>query len=386
MQQTTEQTQNVQTARIGSDVSIELSVIVPTYNEAGNVPELLRRIGRVVTERSIPCEVLVMDDASPDGTADVARTTQVAVPVRVVERTGPKGLSPAVIEGIGLARGKYVLVMDADLQHPPESLVDLLEAAKAGADFVIGSRYVEGGESNEFGFYRRINSKAATWMSAPLVGSKVRDPMAGFFCFRRELADTAELTAIGYKIGLELIVKCKPATVREVPIRFGSRHAGDSKMDLGQQWEYVKHLRRLYQWKFPVWSQCAVFCLVGLSGMVVDLGTMAMLIGGQVAFPAARALSIMAAMFWNFLLNRRFTFPEAAQGNCERQLFKFVGVCSLGLVINWTVSNLLYISLPALQGWYQISCIGGIIAGTANNFLLSKHFAFRVPAGGTGKT
>lgn len=233
----------------GSKVGLfDLSILVPTFNEAANVPELLRRIARVAVERDIRCDVLVLDDRSPDGTAAAARSTNVPVPVRVVERTGPRGLSPAVVEGIGLARADRILVMDADLQHPPESIPDLLGALCRGADFVIGSRYVTGGRSDEFGFWRRLNSRVATWLAAPLTGRRVQDPMAGFFCFRRDVLDTTPLNPVGYKIGLEILVKCRPRSVVEVPIRFGARHAGRSKMNLSEQIAYLRHLARLYGW------------------------------------------------------------------------------------------------------------------------------------------
>ena len=357
--------------------AFELSIIIPTYNEAGNVPELLRRIARVVTGRSITCEVLVMDDSSPDGTAEAARTTDVPIVVRAVERTGQRGLSPAVIEGIHLARGRYVLVMDADLQHPPESLVDLLQAVRDGADFVIGSRYVPGGTSGEFGLYRRLNSRIATLLAAPLAGRRVRDPMAGFFCFRRDLITDQPLNPVGYKIGLEILVKCRPDTVTEVPIDFGARNAGDSKMTLSQQADYLRHLRRLYDWRWPGISQCILFFAVGGTGMVVDLGIMALLMCANWSFPVARVLSILAAMLWNFLLNRRVTFPDAVKGRADRQLVRFVAVCLLGLCINWAVSNSLYVLIPSMRVYYQLFCIAGIVVASINNFVLSKYVAFR---------
>ncbi|HUU82155.1 MAG TPA: glycosyltransferase family 2 protein [Phycisphaerae bacterium] len=368
-----------------SVANLELSIILPTYNEADNVGELLRRIARVVTERSVRCEVLVMDDGSPDGTADAARQVDLPIPVRVVERTGRRGLSPAVIDGIALARGTYVLVMDADLQHPPESLTDLLQAMRDGAEFAIGSRYTAGGTSGEFGLYRRLNSRIATLLAAPLVKSRVRDPMAGFFCFRRDLADRQNLNPVGYKIGLEILVKCRPGRVVEVPIDFGPRQAGDSKMNLSQQFDYLRHLRRLYGWRWPQASQLILFCAVGGCGMVVDLTLMTLLVGAGLAFPLGRVLAIAAAMVFNFFLNRWITFPEAAGARCRPQLLRFIGVCSIGLCINWIVSNTLYLLLPSLRGLYQLYCVGGIVVATASNFLLSKYVAFRVPDDGTSR-
>ncbi len=354
----------------------ELSIVVPTYNEAKNVPELLRRIARVVTQKDIRCEVIIVDDNSPDGTAQAAREVDVPLVVRVVERSGPRGLSPAVVDGINLARGTYVLVMDADLQHPPESIPELLAAVRGGAGFVIGSRYVVGGEANEFGFYRILNSKIATLLTVPLVGRHVRDPMAGFFCLRRDLADAEQLNPIGYKIGLELLVKCRPGKIVEVPIRFSPRHAGDSKLTLSEQIKYLRHLRRLYDWRWPTLSQAVLFCAVGTCGMVVDLTLMTLLMFFGVAFPLARVASIATAMVFNFVLNRRITFPGAALRTWKPQLAKFVAACSVGVVINWSVSNALYALIPSLRWAYQLFCIVGIVTGTASNYLLSKYVVF----------
>ena len=356
---------------------LELSIIVPTYNEAKNIPELLRRISRMVTEKQIRCEVVIVDDASPDGTAEAARNVTLPTLVRVVERTGERGLSPAVIDGLNLARGTFVLVMDADLQHPPESIPDLLAALRGGAEFAIGSRYVAGGEANEFGFLRVLNSKLATLLAAPLVGRRVRDPMAGFFCLRRDRVGAKPLSPIGYKIGLELLVKCAPRNVVEVPIRFGARHAGESKLNLAEQINYLRHLRRLYDWRWPALSQAALFCAVGTCGMVVDLTLMTLLVHFGVAFPLARVGAIATAMGCNFVLNRQITFPGATGSNWRPQLTKFVAVCSIGLVINWSVSNALYVLVPSLRWAYQLFCVAGILAATVSNYLLSKYLVFR---------
>ncbi|UCE60844.1 MAG: glycosyltransferase family 2 protein [Phycisphaerales bacterium] len=354
----------------------ELSVIIPTYNESKNIPELLRRIARVVVEKDIPCEVIVVDDNSPDGTAEAAKNVEIPIVVRVIKRTGERGLSQSVVDGLRIAQGMYVLVMDADLQHPPESIPNLLAAVRTGADFVIGSRYVSGGRTNDFSFYRKLNSRVATLLTLPLVGRNALDPMAGFFCLRRDLIDTSPLNPIGYKIGLELLVKCSPQNVVEVPIRFSSRGAGESKLNLAEQLNYLRHLRRLYDWRWPNLSQIGMFCAVGTSGMIVDLTLMTLLMYVGMAFPLARIASIAVAMVSNFFLNRWMTFLRARQGDWSRQLPKFVAACSLGLVINWSISNALWILIPSLRWAYQLFCVVGIITGTASNYILSKYVVF----------
>ncbi len=357
--------------------SFDLSIIIPTFNEAENVPVLLRRLAKVLTGTQIPAEVWIVDDASPDGTAEVARQVDVPLVVRVIERSGPRGLSPAVVDGLRVARGTHVLVMDADLQHPPEAIPKLLGALRAGADFAIGSRYVAGGAANEFGLLRVLNSKIATWMAVPLVGSGVRDPMAGFFCFRRADVDAETLNPVGYKIGLELLVKSSPGRVVEVPIDFGSRHAGQSKLSFAEQLSYLQHLRKLYAHRWPTASQAALYCAVGACGMVVDLACMTVLMTLGVVFSAARVASILVALVGNFVLNRAITFPEANRRAWRSQFVKYALVCMIGLVLNWGVSTGLYHALPAWHGAYLLFCLVGIVAGTASNFLLSKHIVFR---------
>ncbi|MEM4475221.1 MAG: glycosyltransferase, partial [Fervidicoccaceae archaeon] len=130
----------------GEEKSTELSVIIPTYNEAENIPVLLRRLKRALESSSVgdKYEVIIVDDSSPDGTAKVAEETarkeSIEDKVRVIVRPGRLGLSTAVLEGVKLARGKYLVVMDADLQHPPEKVPEIYSRLVDGADLVIGSR------------------------------------------------------------------------------------------------------------------------------------------------------------------------------------------------------------------------------------------------------
>jgi len=196
-----------------------LSIIVPTYHEAANVPELIARIERVRQSSSFDMEVLLMDDDSRDGIVEVVAA--LGKPwVRVVVRTANRGLSPAVLDGFHESRGDTLLVMDADMSHPPEKIPEMVAALDAGHDFVIGSRYVMGGSTNDqWGILRWINSQMATVLALPL--TTVRDPMSGFFALHRQTFDRADtLNPIGYKIALELLVKCHCRNVCEVPIHF----------------------------------------------------------------------------------------------------------------------------------------------------------------------
>ncbi len=228
----------------------ELSVVVPTYREAENIPLLLERLDAALRNRVRGYEALIVDDNSPDGTREAVSKLEGRFPVRLRVRTElPRCLSSSVIEGIRLAAHDRIVVMDADLQHPPERIPDLVRPLLEGrADFVLGSRYT-GGASNSLGWLRRLNSVGATWLARPL--TRTSDPMSGFFCFdRRLLSPGTKLDPVGYKIALEILVKTGCRRVAEVPIEFGLRARGESKLSLREQTKYLKHLLKLYRFRF----------------------------------------------------------------------------------------------------------------------------------------
>jgi dolichol-phosphate mannosyltransferase len=247
-----------------------VSVIIPTYKEAENLPLLIPQIASVLGARGWTWEVIVVDDNSPDLTRHVLDELSMRFPqVRFLIRLQDRGLSSAVLAGLELAHHDYVVVMDADLSHPAEAIPDMIEKLTQGtSDFVIGSRYVEGGKTEDWSRLRWLNSAGATLLAKPLVGS-VKDPMAGFFAMRREsLRQTAALNPIGYKIGLELIVKTGLSAdrVAEVPITFKNRIHGESKLTMKEQFKYLEHLSRLYDFKFPKASPRAKFLIAAGCG------------------------------------------------------------------------------------------------------------------------
>ena len=226
-----------------------VTVIIPTYAEAKNLPELLDRLARTRTAHGLVLDVLIMDDDSRDGSVELVKARAESW-VRIVVRTAKRGLSQAVLDGLRLAQGDVLVCMDADLSHPPEALPDMLAALDAGADFVIGSRYVAGGStSDDWTLLRWMNSRVATLLARPLTAA--RDPMAGFFALGRATFEHGrDFRPVGYKIGLELIVKCGCQRVVEIPIHFSNRRLGRSKLTLRQQVLYLEHLRRLYWFRF----------------------------------------------------------------------------------------------------------------------------------------
>jgi len=222
-----------------------LSVVVPTYNERESLPLLVGRLFAVVDPgRS---ELVVVDDGSPDGTAEVAGELAAELPVRCLVRRGQRGLATAVIAGLRIAEGELIVVMDADLSHPPESIPALLEAMRdPGVEMAIGSRFVPGGKVDlHWPLHRRINSRVARLLARPL--TRVRDTMSGFFCVRKRDLRLDELRPVGYKIALELIVRHGWQNVVEVPITFCDRAAGRTKLNVAEQLRYLRHLWRLYR-------------------------------------------------------------------------------------------------------------------------------------------
>ena len=225
-----------------------LSVILPTYNEAQNIETILTHIAGVL--HAVPHEILVVDDDSPDGTwRRVEAYSQHDRSVRLLRRSVKRGLSSAVIDGFLASSGDVLAVMDADGQHDSTLLLKLYDAVRGGADIAVGSRYVEGGGVGEWDGGRHTLSRIATFLAMRILkrpdAAKVRDPMSGFFAVRREVFLTAvpKLTPMGFKILLDLLLKIPPHTVvTEVPLRFGVRRAGRSKLGLRVQLEFLTYL------------------------------------------------------------------------------------------------------------------------------------------------
>jgi dolichol-phosphate mannosyltransferase len=351
-----------------------VSVIVPTFQEASNLPALIERIEQVRCAAELDLELLIVDDDSRDGTDElIARLGRPWV--RLIVRQTQRGLSPAVIEGLNLATRDVVVVMDADLSHPPEKIPELLTELENGAEFVIGSRYVSGGATGDtWGAFRWLNSKVATWLARPLTSAA--DPLSGFFAFRRNaLKQAAFLNPVGYKIGLELIVKCGFRRVVEVPIFFAQRQSGQSKLTFKQQLQYVQHLRRLMVFKYPFWSRAVQFGIVGGSGVVVNLAVLTALLQVGTPVDVAVAVAICVSLLSNFALNRRVTFSHARADSVWRQLIGFVAACSVGAAVNYGITVALVATIPGIMP--QVASLVGIAGGTAINFLASHHFVFR---------
>jgi dolichol-phosphate mannosyltransferase len=223
-----------------------ISIIVPTFNESKNLPLLVKRIAKALGKERY--EIIVVDDNSPDGTFGIARALGKKYPLRAILRKTEKGLSSAVMRGFKEAKGEIIGVIDADLQHPPEKIPELIAEVRKGYDLVIGSRLVKGGGVELWPWYRKAVSLGARLIALPLTG--VRDTMSGFFFMRREVIKGVRLNPIGYKILLEVLVKGRYKRVKEVPFIFMNRSLGASKLNAKVYIHYLRHLGRLYNYKF----------------------------------------------------------------------------------------------------------------------------------------
>jgi dolichol-phosphate mannosyltransferase len=224
-----------------------LSIVVPTYNERERLADLVHAIFRSYASAGVDGELVIVDDNSPDGTGAIADGLAQHYRIIVVHRAGKLGLGTAVVEGFERASAPVVGVIDADLSHPPEMLPRMLAAmTRYSADLVIGSRYIPGGGTRNWPLSRQLMSRLACVAARPL--TRVVDATSGLFLIRRDLARTVRISAGGFKICLELLVRARPASVVEVPYVFSDRAAGESKMNTREALGYFTQLRDL--WRF----------------------------------------------------------------------------------------------------------------------------------------
>ncbi len=370
-----------------------ISIVIPTYNEADVIQETLRRAAQALRSSGNEFELIVVDDASADGTAELAEAVAREVPVRVLRRRGRLGLATAVIDGWKLARGEVLGVMDADLQHPPEVLEDLARAlGNPDVDLALATRYVAGGGTSDWSLLRRLISRGATHLARcvlPWTLDGVSDPGSGMFLVRVSALQGARLDPVGYKVLLEVLGKARYRKMVEVPYVFEQRGVGSSKLGPRQYLEYLGHLGRLArstgQLRAWVW-----YGAVGLTGAIIDVGVFYLLAGRAgwrpvVAIPMAIELALLNNFFWNENLTFRGRRSEGRSGSVVlSRLLHYEKVCAPGAVLN-AVGTLLLAS----RGVYlPLAASLGVLAGGLWNFLgnipaIWRVWAARSPAGET---
>ena len=362
---------------LAGDAGRGVSVVVPTFREAANITPLVRRVQAALASEGVDWELIFVDDDSRDGSAALVADLARHAPVRIeVRRDPPRDLSLSVIHGMRMARYDRLVVMDADLSHPPERIGALLAALGGDCDFVVGSRYAPGGEVDAgWGPWRRLNSRGATLLALPLV--RCSDPMSGFFATdRRRLPDLDELRPIGYKIGLELMVRGR-LRVTEVPIGFSDRHRGESKMNWRQQLNYLHHLHRLYRHRYGHAARLVSFALVGASGFLIDVALYLALQGLGIEHRVARFVSFWPAVTWNWLVNRALTFDERPRQPHARQWTRFAASSALGLGVNVGSYTLLTSFVQPFARYRLVALVLGVCLGGVVNFLISNRYVYR---------
>lgn len=232
------------------------SIIIPTFHEAKNIPQLIQRISQIdVGERRF--EVLVIDDNSQDGIEAIMQHLETTYPfIKLIVRHEPKSLSTAALAGFDAAQYPIVVLMDADLSHPPEKIPALLAALQDPAvDFVLGSRYVAGGSTDEvWPRLRKFTSYLSALITRVLLFAPLQDPLSGFFAVRKTTLQAGDpLRPIGWKIGLEIILKCRCSNIKEIPIHFSQRLHGQSKLNWKVAWDYCRHLKQLIFYRVSSW-------------------------------------------------------------------------------------------------------------------------------------
>jgi dolichol-phosphate mannosyltransferase len=358
-------------------VKDKISIIIPTYNEKDNIAPLLPRVDRALSGYNY--EVLIVDDGSKDGTIELASELASKYPVKVLVRRNERGLATAVVHGLKSAAGQIIGVMDADLQHPPEVIPDLIKAIQDGADMVVASRYIPGGGCPNWGLSRRIISRVALMISHLLLPStrQVKDPLAGFFMFRRQNVDPEKLKPIGYKISLEVMLIGSFQRIVEVPYIFEDRSAGQSKLNPGQQIDYLKHLFSLMA-RTGELGMLIKFMLVGLSGVIVNVGVYWLLtrFGGLAAYDwLAVIIGIEVSIITNFILNDTFTFAKRRRGKSFMgRLLRFNLICLAGAAIQWG----LFMLFTRVFGVYDLlSNFIGIVVAFLWNYFINRNWTWR---------
>lgn len=301
----------------------QLTVVIPSFNEGANVRELLDRLANVLSD--VSTEVLYVDDSTDDTPAVIAREAQrhTSLNVRCIHRAEPTGrLAGAVIEGIAAAESPVVVVMDADLQHPPETVADLYRTAVlSDADVVVASRYVQGGSAS--GLDGAIRRFVSTWSGRvakalfPRRLSGCTDPMSGFFAVRRDAVRLSDVTQCGYKILLALLLHRRLATA-EVPFTFAERFAGESKASLREGLRFLRLLAMLRT------GPGMLFTLMGASGVLPNLAVMWLLTHlTSMHYVLASVIAIQVAIVWNLVGAELIVFRDRRFGKLWQRAVKW---------------------------------------------------------------
>lgn len=359
----------------------ELSIVIPTLNERDNLEPLIAKLDAALA--GIAHELIIVDDDSTDGTAELAKEIAARRPdVRCIRRVGRRGLASALIEGMSASAAPWLAVLDADHQHDETILPKMLAEAKAGADIVVASRFLEKGSAESgLSALRQLGSRLANRVARLATGLNITDPMSGFFLLRRPLFDevAGELSTDGFKILFDILVTAKRwqkfVELREIPYKFAPRLAGTSKMNLVVAAQFLGLLFSKFSGGLLP-ATFLLFAAVGATGVVVHLAalTVANLWFGW-SFTLSQLAATLVAMTSNFLLNNHFTYPDQRLrgGRFWVGLLTFYGICSFGTLANISVATMIYAWEPTLY----LAGIAGALMSVVFNYSVTRVFTWR---------
>ena len=360
----------------------EYAIIVPCYNERGNVSMMVSRLAQALI--GLAWEVIFVDDDSPDGTADEARRLGLSDPrVRCIRRVGRRGLSSAVVEGVLSTNAAFIAVLDGDLQHDEACLPRMFTILRDGVgDLVVGSRHVAGGDASGLSSsWRHRLSLEGTRMAKALLPVPLSDPMSGFFATTRKAfeATAPKLNANGFKILLDLVLTSSPPPrLVEVPFRFRKRETGESKMDALVLVQFIGMLLdRALKGIIPL--QFISFMLIGGLGVLVNILVVLTVFRATHHFGVAQVVGTLAAMIVNFQLNNALTYRNVRLRGARyvRGLILFLVVCGLGAIANVGIARALFVGATGTM----LSSTAGAIVGVVWNYAVSSTLIWqrRVP-------
>ena len=347
------------------DGDVDLSLVIPTFNEAGNIVELVRRLHGILSDAGITHELIVVDDDSPDRTWEVAGALVEEVPtLLVLRRTGESGLATAVVCGWAHARSRVLGVIDGDGQHPPDVLLELLGSLDERTDVAVASRHLPGGGVSNWSAARRLLSRGAQALGLLLLPGtvgRVTDPMSGYFLVRREALTNHELHPVGYKILLEVLARCDIRRVAETPYVFLERERGESKVRPLHYLDYLRHLMRLRV--LPLRSQAlARYFAVTLSALIVDAAAFIWLFDGlDLNLTRSAALAGEVAILYTVLLLDLWTFAGRVARTAIDRIRRLLGVqLALGILL---FGRLMLIN--ALVNWFHLGPLAAFLVALA---------------------
>ena len=377
------------------DEKNQVSIIIPTYNESENIINILHSIKEIIP-KNILTQTIVVDDNSPDGTGKLVEDYLKNVKkmadhtIEIIHRKAKNGLGSAILNGIQQAKGDTIVVMDCDFSHPPQIIPKLVESIKKYQyDIAVASRYIKGGKIQGWSQKRKLMSRFATLIAKKGLGVNTKDPMSGFFAFKRSIIKELNFDAIGYKILLEIIVKTKGVNIKEIPYTFQDREFGSSKLGIKTILDYYKSVWKLYRYGKPLekqekrasvkfLSKAGRFYTVGASGFIVNYLISLFFTSGSydMWYLHATTIGIFASITSNFVLNKIWTFGDRdfKIKKTISQYGKFAMFSSLGALVQL---GMVYFLVDGNNIAYPLALIIAVITAAFGNFILNKKWTFK---------